>query len=257
MINAPAGLPEGCGLLHLSEVDGTNAEAMRRVLGGERGPLWIISDRQTMGRGRSGRAWASEPGNLFASFIAALDCQAAKAAQLSLVAGIATVEAIRRARPMPGLRLKWPNDVLIGTAKAGGILVESTSRPAPPRTVAVIGFGLNLVAAPQDLGRAATFLAAHGLVLSPREALCFLAHTMNDWIRIWDGGEGFAQVREAWLERAGPKGEALTVNAAGGPVSGTFAGLDDTGALLLDDADGRQLSFAFGDVMLAVKDDSA
>ena len=61
----------------------------------------------------------------------------------------------------------------------------------------------------------------------------------------------------SWLERAGPKGEALTVNAAGGPVSGTFAGLDDTGALLLNDADGRQLSFAFGDVMLAVKDDGA
>ena len=80
---------------------------------------------------------------------------------------------------------------------------------------------------------------------------------MNDWIRIWDGGDGFAHVRAAWLARAGTLGEALTVNAAGGPVSGTFAGLDDTGALLLDDADGRQLSFTFGDVTLAAKDDDA
>jgi len=248
MTDTPADLPEGCKLLDLDEIDGTNAEAMRRVLAGERGPLWIVADKQSSGRGRSGRAWASTPGNLFASFVTTLDCPPASAGQLSLVAGIATIEAIRRAGGVPGLRLKWPNDILVGTAKTGGILVESTSRPPQPGIVAVIGVGLNLVSAPDDLGRAATFLARHGLSLSPREALCFLAHTMNDWIRIWESGDGFAQVRAAWLARAGAIGEALTVNTTGGRVSGTFAGLDDTGALLLDDADGRQLSFSFGDV---------
>jgi len=257
MTDTPAELPEGCKLLDLDEVDGANAEAMRRVLAGERGPLWIIANRQSSGRGRSGRAWGSMPGNLFASFVTALDCPPANTGQLALVAGVAAIEAIDRAGGVPGLRLKWPNDILVGTAKTGGILVESTSRPPPPGFVAVIGVGLNLVSAPDDLGRTATFLARHGLSLSPREALCFLAHTMNDWIRIWEGGNGFAQVRAAWLARAGAIGEALTVNAAGGPVSGTFAGLDDTGALLLDDADGRQLSFSFGDVTLAAKEDDA
>ena len=87
-------------------------------------------------------------------------------------------------------------------------------------TIAVIGVGLNLVSAPDDLGRAATFLANHALALSPREALCFLAQTMSDWIGIWNNGEGFAPVREAWLARAGSLGEVLTVNAAGGPVTG-------------------------------------
>ncbi len=257
MSDTAAELPGGCALLHLAEVDSTNAEAMRRMLAGASGPLWVIADRQSAGRGRSGRAWASAPGNLFASLLVDTHCPPAKAGQLSLVAGVAAVEAIGKMGSVSDVRLKWPNDILIGQAKAGGILVESSTRPGRPGVTAVVGVGLNLASAPDDLGPAATFLAAHGLSLSPREALCFLAHTMNDWIRIWDDGEGFAQVREAWLERAGPKGEALTVNAAGGPVSGTFAGLDDTGALLLDDADGRQLSFAFGDVMLAVKDDSA
>jgi BirA family biotin operon repressor/biotin-[acetyl-CoA-carboxylase] ligase len=74
---------------------------------------------------------------------------------------------------------------------------------------------------------------------------------MNNYIDTWNGGDGFALVREAWLERAGPIGEPLTVNAAGGPVSGAFAGLDDSGALLLAADDGRQLSFSFGDVTLA------
>ena len=185
------------------------------------------------------------------------DCPPAKAAQLSLVAGVAVIDAVRDAGDVSGLRLKWPNDVLVGAAKVGGILVESTSRPGRKGTVAVIGVGLNLEEAPEDLGQAATFLAGHGLALSPRDALCFLAHTMNDWIRIWHGGDGFAPVREAWLERAGPVGEAISVNAAGGPVSGKFAGLDADGALLLDAGDGRQLSFAFGDVTLAAKGDGA
>ena len=96
--------------------------------------MWIIAQRQTSGRGRSGRAWSSQPGNLFASFITALDCPPAKAGQLSLVAGVAVIDAIRRAGDVPGLRLKWPNDILVGTAKTGGILVESTSRPPQPGT---------------------------------------------------------------------------------------------------------------------------
>ena len=87
--------------------------------------------------------------------------------------------------------------------------------------------------------------------------MCFLAHTMNDWIRIWEGGDGFAQVRAAWLARAGPSARRSPSTPRAARVSGTFAGLDDTGALLLDDADGRQLSFSFGDVTLAAKDDDA
>lgn len=257
MSDVPAVLPEGCSLARLAEVDGTNAEAMRRVLAGERGPLWIIADRQTAGRGRSGRAWSSQAGNLFASYVTTLSCPPSKAGQLSLVAGIAAIDAIRRAGEVPGLRLKWPNDVLIAGAKAGGILIESSTAVPQPGIVAVIGIGLNLVSAPDDLGRSATFLAHHGLALSPVEALCFLAQAMNHWIDLWDNGAGFAHVREAWLQRAGAIGEPLTVNAARGPVSGTFAGIDEQGALLIADADGRQLSFAFGDVALAAKDDNS
>ena len=86
--------------------------------------------------------------------------------------------------------------------------------------------------------------------------MCFLAQTMSDWISIWNNGEGFARVREAWLARAGALGEPLTINVAEGRVSGAFAGIDDSGALLLDDREGRQLAFAFGDVTLAAKDDN-
>lgn len=253
----PPSLPEGSTHVHLAEVDGTNAEAMRRVMAGERGPLWITADRQRAGRGRSGRAWASSTGNLFASHIVAIDALPINAGQLSLVSGVAVADAIARAGTVAGLRLKWPNDILIGTAKAGGILIESSMRPGVPGAVAVIGIGLNLTSAPDDLGRSVTFLARHGLSLSPAEALCFLAQTMNEWMTIWDNGAGFEKVRQAWLARAGAIGESLTVNALSGPVTGGFAGLDAGGALLLNIPGQGPQAFSFGDVTLNLKDENA
>lgn len=255
----PPSLPEGSTHVHLAEVDSTNAEAMRRVMAGDRGPLWITADRQRAGRGRSGRAWASSTGNLFASHVVAIDALPINAGQLSLVSGVAVADAIARAgaRAIPGLRLKWPNDILIGSAKSGGILIESSMRPGIPGAMAVIGVGLNLTSAPDDLGRSVTFLAQHGLSLSPAEALCFLAQTMNEWMTIWDNGAGFERVRQAWLARAGSIGESLTVNALSGPVAGGFAGLDPGGALLLDVPGQGTQAFSFGDVTLNLKDDNA
>jgi BirA family biotin operon repressor/biotin-[acetyl-CoA-carboxylase] ligase len=248
--------PAPARLLHLSATDSTNAEAMRRALAGAPVPLWVVADRQTAGRGRSGRTWASEAGNLFASLALTTACPPAVTGQLSLVAGVAAVAALRKAAggdPPAGLRLKWPNDILIGTAKTGGILIESTVlRPGGER-LAVIGIGLNLASVPDALGRTATSLSAHGLSLSPRQALCFLAEAMDDWLKTWNDARGFAEVRQAWLGRAGPLGEPLAVHAQDGLVSGRFAGLDEEGALLIAESDGGERRFTYGDVMLAAE----
>jgi BirA family transcriptional regulator, biotin operon repressor / biotin---[acetyl-CoA-carboxylase] ligase len=249
MIASADDLPTPYRLIHLAEADSTNSEAMRLALAGERGPLWVLADRQTMGRGRSGRTWVSSPGNLFASLLIETGCPPARAGQLSLVAGVAAIDAIRGAGQLQSdLRLKWPNDILVGPGKAGGVLVESSARGAA--RIAVIGVGLNLASAPPGLESGATFLAAHGLPLSPREALCFLARTMDAWLKTWNEGEGFAAIRASWLERAGAIGERLTVQAAEGPVEGRFAGLDDDGALLIATDGGAQRRFTFGDVTL-------
>jgi BirA family biotin operon repressor/biotin-[acetyl-CoA-carboxylase] ligase len=241
----------------LEEAGSTNTEAFKRALAGEAGPLWIMARRQTQGRGRSGRQWASEPGNLYASLLQRVACPQTVVHQLSLLAGVAAVEAIAAAAgdPIAGLRLKWPNDVLIGEAKCAGILPESQMWPggwaAGSEVVVVIGIGINLASHPTGLGRSATSLAAHGVSLAPEAMLGFLSEAIQRWFEAWDRGAGFARVRAAWLGYAGAVGESLTVDTGRERIAGTFLGLDDGGALLMLDAQGRPRKLTFGDVTLA------
>ena len=245
--------PPSFGSVILEEAGSTNTEAFKRALAGETGPLWIMARRQTHGRGRSGRQWTSEPGNLYASLLQRLACPQTVVHQLSLLAGVAAVEAIAAAAgaPIAGLRLKWPNDVLIGEAKCAGILPESQMAAGSSEVVVVIGIGINLASHPTGLGRAATHLAAHGVSLAPEAMLAGLAEAIQRWLGVWDRGGGFAQVRAAWLGYAGAVGESLTVDTGRERIAGTFLGLDDGGALLMRDAQGRSRKLTFGDVTLA------
>jgi BirA family biotin operon repressor/biotin-[acetyl-CoA-carboxylase] ligase len=237
----------------LDEVGSTNTEAFKRAEAGERGPLWIVARRQTQGRGRSGRSWGSEPGNLYATLLQTIACPKSAVPQVSLMAGVAVIDAMRTVaggRPVEGLRLKWPNDVLIGRAKCAGILAESAPSAGGTEVTLVIGTGINLAWHPADIGRDATHLAAHGVDVSPEAMLRALASAMQASLDVWQGGTGFAQVRAAWLERAGPVGEAATVDTGSLRIEGSFFGLDTDGALLLRDAHGEQRRVTYGDVTL-------
>jgi BirA family biotin operon repressor/biotin-[acetyl-CoA-carboxylase] ligase len=252
MPDAAPVLPIGYRLLTLGEIDSTNAEAARRAAAGERGPLWIRAEAQARGRGRSGRPWTSVPGNLYASLLLDLDCHPGVLHQLSMLAGVAVIEAVeaaaRESRGVPGLRLKWPNDVMIGTAKIGGILLESSSRGG--ELTVVVGVGLNLSSHPMNLGRPATHLAEHGVAIAPPLMLHLLAEAMDRWLTIWQGGAGFSRVRTAWLEHAGAPGERLSVNTGERHVDGAFVGIDGEGALILQDEHGQVWRFSYGDVTL-------
>jgi len=257
MPQAVPALPPDYRLLALDEVDSTNAEGMRLAAKGETGPLWIWAGAQSLGRGRSGRTWTSASGNLYASLLIRLDCPASVIHQLSLLAGVAAHDAISSAsgqsgRALPGLRLKWPNDVLIGGAKLAGILPESTTVPGSSGPVAVIGIGINLASHPTDLGRAVTHLAAHGCTTTPADMLGSLAVALNDWLGRWDNSSGFSAVREAWLQRAGICGEPITINTGRETVEGSFLGIDAEGALVLRDLSGVQRRFTYGDVALGI-----
>lgn len=236
-------------IIRLSETGSTNRDAMRLALNGEPLPLWVAAERQTGGRGRVGRMWVSSAGNLHASLAFRSLAPPALAGQIALVAGVAFFEAIAAVTNLGArLRLKWPNDLMIGDAKAGGILVESTLVPAGDLIV-VAGFGLNIASAPA-LDRPVTALTLEMQDVNAEMILAALTDSCHRWLQLWDEGRAFSAIRESWLARAGPLGQSITITAGTQTLSGVYRGLNDEGALLADVA-GRLETFNFGDVTLA------
>jgi BirA family biotin operon repressor/biotin-[acetyl-CoA-carboxylase] ligase len=240
--------------MRLETVDSTNAEARRRAEGGEPGPLWIWSLRQSAGRGRYGRQWQSQHGNLFASLLIGLGCSLRTAGQLALLAGVVAYDTAAKLLPNEAhseLLLKWPNDVLLKGGKLAGTLLEGASEAAPNRCKIVIGTGFNLATFPPDFEQPATSLAAHGGAATPAAAFETLAAVTDAWLTRWGEGVAFQTVRRAWLDRAGPTGRPLRVRLPGEEAEGTYAGLDSGGALRLLMSDGAERRIAAGDVFFA------
>ncbi len=228
------------------ELDSTNEEAKRRALAGELGPLWIIAEAQTAGRGRRGRAWTSQSGNLFTTGLFRLEAGPARAAQLSFAAALAVGDLAARVIDPSIVKLKWPNDVLVGGRKVCGILLESGSHPLGGLWLAV-GIGVNLAHHPEDAERPATDFTIHGAHISNTDAGETLAERFAHWLAIWER-EGFAPIREAWIARAWGLGERCTARLADETVEGVFADLGEDGSLRLDLNDGTRRFISAGDV---------
>lgn len=223
-------LPAPFSHLRLDSVGSTNDEARRLALSGAAADLLVVSaDSQTAGRGRRGRNWVSPAGNLHCSTVLAID-SLASAAQAGFVAAIAVVDALSRLVPAATFTAKWPNDVLVNRRKCCGMLLE----PAGADWL-VLGLGIDVAAAPPPDGLLypASALAEFGYRGDAEEVLIAFCAAFEPWLARWRA-EGFAPIRTAWSERARGLGEPVVVRLEGETLTGTFAGLDDEGGLLLD-----------------------
>lgn len=110
---------------------------------------------------------------------------------------------------------------------------------------------MNVAAHPDDLGRAATSLAAHGALATAEEMLAALTSRLQHWLAAWDDGRNFVQtIAPAWELRAGADGESISVTTPAGALSGRYRGIDANGYLLLDADDGTRHTVTHGDVAL-------
>jgi BirA family biotin operon repressor/biotin-[acetyl-CoA-carboxylase] ligase len=245
-------MPDGAArvpprIIAFEEIDSTNLEARRRVEAGERGPLWLTAGRQTAGRGRRGRAWSSEDGNLAATLLTTTRRPPLEAAQIAFVAALAVADLADAYAPPSLVSLKWPNDTLLAGRKLSGVLVESG--PLEGGLWLAVGIGVNLASAPAEVERPATCLADHagGPPPRPLEALHVLARAMERWLAVWDGA-GFPAVAQAWTARAHGLGARCEVRLSAETLHGVAEGLDPDGALRLRADDGAVRRITAGDV---------
>lgn len=188
-------------------------------------PVLLASEEQTAGRGQRGRRWHSPRGaGITFSLAAPMRRPARELAALPLVAGVAVARALR-ALGTP-VALKWPNDLVVGEAKLGGILVESRNG------VAVIGVGINCRRVPgleAQLGRRVAFLEMQDRNLVTAE----LGRALLDALREFEA-QGFAALRGQWQAMDVNAGRRLRVRLADGKlVSGLNHGVGHDGALRL------------------------
>jgi BirA family biotin operon repressor/biotin-[acetyl-CoA-carboxylase] ligase len=193
--------------------------------------ILLAAEAQTAGRGRRGRRWHSAPGaDITFSLATTLRRPARELAALSLVAGVAVAHALRKAG-LPGVALKWPNDVLVDGAKLGGILVES--RAAGPAIRAVIGIGINCRRDPGLEARLGRPLASLDSYISPdrnRLIRCLASELLERLERFELQGFRAAD----WEALDAHAGQRLRVRIADGrTLSGVACGLAEDGALRL------------------------
>jgi BirA family biotin operon repressor/biotin-[acetyl-CoA-carboxylase] ligase len=240
--NLPAWEP-----LLLAETASTNDVAREQARRGAREGFIVAAARQTRGRGRLGRTWESPAGlGLYVSILLRPNFPAAEAGRLTILASVAAgdaVEMVAGARP----RIKWPNDLLMGGKKLGGLLIESEPRGAQ-LDHAIVGIGINVRHEADDFSGEVRPLAtslrlATGKLFRRADVLVTLLHAFEDRL-----ARPFAETREAWAESSLTLGQRVELSTARGLRHGQAIGLDEGGALLLRNEAGEIETVTAGDM---------
>ncbi len=239
----PVILPSSFRAVVLETVDSTNEEAKRQAGRGADHGTVIVAAEQTAGRGRRGREWVSQKGNLHCSLLLRTGRSLTDSAQLSFAAGIALVEALRLTCPGLPVACKWPNDALSNGHKLSGMLLEAVG----DGSLIILGLGVNIVHAPSGMMYPTLSLAEAGYEVTAETFLESFCDCFWPWFSLWQK-EGFSALRQPWLDRACGLGEPVTVRLDDQVQEGYFAGLGENGALLLEGSDGTCRSILAGDI---------
>ena len=238
---APAARAELAALEVLFDTDSTNAVALREPMPARGCSVWF-AERQSAGRGRRGRAWASPlAAHVYLSISRRFNGGVASLQGLSLAVGVAAAEALH-ALGYRDVGLKWPNDLLVGDRKLGGILVEIGGDAGGPLRV-VVGLGLN-VAMPPDAARGIDQpwcdLAGLSDQAPDRHAVCVaLLDALLPMLARFER-EGLAPWIEAWNRHDLLAGRAVRVVEGERVHEGVAAGIAADGALRLRGVDGER-----------------
>jgi len=243
----------GDHVVHLGEVPTTMDVALALGRDGASSGTVVMADYQTSGRGRLDRRWDAPPGSsLLASVLLRTRLSPAKLTSFSLVLGMEIAPVLDGWLPDP-CRLKWPNDLLAGDRKLGGILVRSLPDRKPvgddsPVTLVIAGIGINVAAGRDDLPAGATSLREEGDgSVTVADVAARLWPALDLAWRRFEGNGGNVDLG-GWRDRAAYVDEEVEISLPGGVRCGILRGVDPTGALCLEDESGMTHVYLTGDV---------
>ena len=173
----------------------------------------------------------------------AFEYELQKAGELAFASSLSLLQAIKKISPEADVKLKWPNDILLNNAKVSGILLEKG-----PKKYMITGVGVNIVGSPKltDAVYKITSLAEYGIKISAIEFLRLFMESFSQNLSLLQT-QGFAVLREKWLENAKNLGKEIIIRQNGKEEKGIFTGIDESAALLLKTSAGIKKILA-GDV---------
>ncbi len=235
----------------LATTTSTNDEASRAAKeGAPHGATWV-AETQTAGRGRRGRTWTCPAGEgLLFSVLVRTTCSPARLPPVALAAGLTVRDAVSRAAPTADVRLKWPNDVLVGERKVAGILVEAITVGSRVEAV-IVGVGINVHTRhfPDEIADRATsvaLVAGGGAVPDRAEILADALASLDRELHLVVA-RGLTLVR-ARIEAADALRGRRVQNESGD--AGVACGIDEDGRLLVRRDDGVIAKWSAGEVTL-------
>lgn len=230
--------------LELGEVESTNDEALRLSQKMDVQQKAVVTAiKQTKGRGRRGRDWASLEGNLFMSLVISAELKdLGKIVLLSSLSLHRTIKSLCD-KINAKVELKWPNDVLINGQKVSGMLLEKGAGE-----YLIIGIGVNIVAVPklEGLIYPAISLKKIGIMTDRESFLQKYLAIFDEMADTWRH-EGFEKIRKEWLNSVKGLGDIISVMNSNTIIKGVFDGVDENGSLLLE-VDGKITKILAGDV---------
>ena len=245
----------GKQIVHFYDTSSTNNEAKRLASDDAVEGTIVVSEAQTLGRGRLNRGWFSPPGGgVWVSVILRPPFPPQEAPKCTLMAAVATVEAIREASGL-NCGIKWPNDILWQGRKLVGILTEMSAEMDAINFV-VLGIGINVSLQESDFPEELRNIGASVSMGAEREVsrvevLQKLLERLEYWYQVVKQ-EGFEPVLEAWRRESVTLGQPVRVLAGEETYDGVAEELAEDGSLLVRTENGLRRVLA-GDVSLRLQ----
>ncbi|MGI4776458.1 MAG: biotin--[acetyl-CoA-carboxylase] ligase [Janthinobacterium lividum] len=243
-------------LLIFDSIDSTNSEAIRLAKTKPIGDFVIWAKSQTSGRGRAGKDWQSNIGNLYVSILINNYIPFTVQPQLAFVTALAVYDVVsnlimeNESGVSKNVKIKWPNDILVNNKKISGILLESLALNNK-NSFMVVGIGININSHP-TLTQPSTDLSAESAKQQDLEqVLSLLMISFDKYFCLWKK-DGFLKIREEWLGKAARLGELITIKNNNDEFRGIFENIDINGNIELKDDKGQLSTHLAGEILFGI-----